>query len=413
MTVPAACGSRRTGMGGADDEVTLWHRLTDPDDATVTVSDVVTEFNRRHPGLTVSALQRSEEDAAYLDALRSSVKDGRGPDIAQVPSSHVSSLAVDGLLADVTAEAEQYRDSFPVGSMARAVYDGRTRGLPVDSSPLLLCWEPQSWTQAEVQPPTAWDQVPTIAGRLHERGLAMCTVPTGDPAWFKTICDLAGCPWFLVDEHGHWTVRIDSPEVRALLRTWQGLVRDGTLPISDGLASPSTYQGLAAGRIVGHVGAFSQLSDLARAMRSTGRQWKVGSLPHGDDGQAAYGGSTWAVMKGCQHVTEALAVVDQMSENPALLIERDLMPAATSPKLTVPKTLRDLAGSDDVVGEVRSMGGEIDTVHLIPPVWPVVEKWWAGFSAAWRDGRSIADQLPELQSRVVAAMRAARIHVNS
>lgn len=382
----AGCGSLRTSSSpspSSDDGLVVWQRLRGGE-GMPPLTQAAYQFGRSHPGSTVTIHDAPTTTAAYLADLRRVTRSGRGPCLAQVPNTAVTGLAQAGVLDDVTQTAEQYRDSYARGPMSRVTYRGRTYGLPLDSSPLVLFHDVDAWTKAGVDVPTTWQQMEAAATRLRTAGLSLTDVPIDDASWYAALCDACGCPWFRAVDDTTWQIGIDTAEAVAFASGWRRIVQAGGLPSTHGWDADATTSAFSSGKVVGHIGAPGEIPDLLEAVRATGHRWAVSALPTGGEGSnagdgrvASYAGSSWVALTGCAHPDEALAFADVIGEDTSLLAPRGLVPAASVDSLTTPSSWSDVFGDDDVMSTLSDLGGRIAQDSSPSPAWPAVAGAWA------------------------------------
>lgn len=145
----------------------------------------------------------------------------------------------------------------------------------------------------------------------------------------------ASAPWFGTTSDA-WQVSIDSAAGQKVAAYWQGLVGQHLLS-ADQSYSATLYKDMAAGKILSDVNAVWDAPILASSDTGQSGQWAVAPMPVWSASSPAYGndgGSSTAVLKGCQYPQQAAQFADWMSTNPQsvtnLIDLTGIYPAATS-----------------------------------------------------------------------------------
>ena len=194
----AACSQTSTPLAkpSRDDSVEVWHRMSMASDLP-SLESAGDGYQRRNPGVTLNLHAISSTTDTYLNTLETSVEEGKAPCMAQVPSTSVAKLAHHGVLEDVTQYAEQYRDKYDRGPMSRVAYQGRTYGLPMDTSPMVLFYDSDAWSEAHVSAPKNWEEFRAAATILASTGKAVSDMPVEKTGWLAAMSDTTGSPWFV------------------------------------------------------------------------------------------------------------------------------------------------------------------------------------------------------------------------
>ncbi|MGK2310383.1 ABC transporter substrate-binding protein [Cutibacterium sp. V947] len=394
-----------------DDSVEVWHRMSMAPDLP-SLESAGDEYQRRHPGVTLNLHAIFSTTDKYLTALETSVEEDKAPCMAQVPSRSVARLAHDGVLEDVTQYAEQYRDKYERGPMSRVTYQGRTYGLPLDTSPLVLFYDSDAWSEAHVAPPKTWEELHVAATTLASTGKAVSDLPVEETEWLAAMSDTAGSPWFVPVNDTTWRVDIDSDGARKLTDELQRMVAAQQLVISHGWES--VHSDFSSGKIVGHIGAPADLPHLKTAVGAGQHHWKVASIPplEGHDSRvSSYQGSSWVVLKGCRTARQALSFADALDNQPELLTGRGLVPAGKAEGMTTPASLETLVGNEDVVGDLADLGRRIDDDSSTSPVWDEVAVAWRPNAKLWGTRTKVSGKLPVLASTARSALAAGGLKV--
>lgn len=409
----AACSQTSTPLAkpSRDDSVEVWHRMSMASDLP-SLESAGDGYQRRNPGVTLNLHAISSTTDTYLNTLETSVEEGKAPCMAQVPSTSVAKLAHHGVLEDVTQYAEQYRDKYDRGPMSRVAYQGRTYGLPMDTSPMVLFYDSDAWSEAHVSAPKNWEEFRAAATILASTGKAVSDMPVEKTGWLAAVSDTTGSPWFVPLNDTTWRVGIDADGVRKLTDELQRMVEAKQLVVSHGWESVQTD--FSSGKIVGHIGAPADLPDLTTVVGAGRHHWKVTTIPplEGSDSRvASYQGSSWVVLKGCKTPSEALDFADALDDQPELLTGRGLIPAGKAERMTTPTSFKTLVGNEDVVGDLADLGRKIDDDSSISPVWDEVAAAWRPSAKLWATKTKVSGTLPALASRARGALVAGGLKV--
>ncbi|MSS44827.1 extracellular solute-binding protein [Cutibacterium sp. WCA-380-WT-3A] len=408
VTSMAACSQASSPMAppSFDNAVDVWHRMSMAP-GLPSLENAGDEYQRRNPGVNLNVHAISATTDTYLTMVESAVAAGKGPCMAQVPEASVEKLAHDGVLQDVTQFAEQYRDKYDRGPMSRVSYQGRTYGLPLDTSPLVLFYDSDAWAAAHVAPPSQWSELRAAAAVLASSGKAITDMPVQDAGWLAAMSDATGSPWFTPVNDTTWHVGIDSDGMHKLADELQQMV--GAKQIILSRSWESVHSDFASGKIVGHIGAPGDLPDLKAVVGAGQHHWKIATIPPFDGHDArvpSYRGSSWVIMKGCKAPKEALDFADELDGQPDLLTERGLIPAGRADKMTTPASLRGLVGDEDIVKDLAGHGRTIADDSSVSPVWDEVAAAWSPSAELWASKTKVSTTLPALAATARSALAA-------
>ena len=150
----------------------------------------------------------------------------------------------------------------------------------------------------------------------------------------------------------------------------------------------SYEQALKSGTLIGNIAPAWEVGYALDGLDGTSYegQWRVAKLPTfgGTRMTGPDGGSGVAVMKGCQHKTEAMEFNDWLNTQVADLASQGLLPAAKGTVTTPEKTLRQFGGQE-VYQVLAEANGEM------PSEWSYIP----GFS-------TVAQKMNEKADEVVA-----------
>ena len=136
LTAGCSATTGSSGSASSGGVIRYLHRLPDGEGMTK-VNDIVARWNAAHPDMKVEATKFDGKAADMNVKLENDVKAGTGPCLAQVGYAEIPKLYTSGLLTDVSAQAEKYKEHFSEGSMSLMTVGKTVVGLPQDSGPLV------------------------------------------------------------------------------------------------------------------------------------------------------------------------------------------------------------------------------------------------------------------------------------
>ena len=139
----AACSQTSTQLAktSRDDSVEVWHRMSMASDLP-SLESAGDGYQRRNPGVTLNLHAISSTTDTYLNALETSVEEGKAPCMAQVPSTSVAKLAHHGVLSPSTPS-----------STATSTTAARCRGLRTRGGHTGFRWTPPRWSSSTIPTP--------------------------------------------------------------------------------------------------------------------------------------------------------------------------------------------------------------------------------------------------------------------
>ncbi len=223
-------GAGACGTSGSGDEeepegtrVTVWILENEPDRVRATRANV--DRFTRQTGIGVELVAVGDDELA--SRVAQAEKDGRLPDVAQLPLGSVHTYAARGLLDETAAEDVVDRlddDSFSQTALTLVSREGRIAAVPSDGWGQLLIYRKDLFGQAGLEPPETLEDVRRAARRLHREGragIALANVPgdTFTAESFEHLALAADCQ--LVDDAG--TVTLDSAPCRSAFAVYAEL----------------------------------------------------------------------------------------------------------------------------------------------------------------------------------------------
>ncbi len=127
--------------------------------------DVLSEFEKQNPGVTVNYQQQSPKD--YRERLQTAIASGRGPDIFRFHASWTPMLTRELRSLDTVITPAQMQETFyPVASQ-QLVKDGKVLGVPLMYDGLALFYNEDMLRTANATTPSTWAQLKKLASDLR------------------------------------------------------------------------------------------------------------------------------------------------------------------------------------------------------------------------------------------------------
>lgn len=230
------------GCVAAPVEVPFYYPIAVHSPAAEALDGLVQEFNAAHQDSVVRAVYGGtyQETVALVLA---GAQAGSAPPAAVLFAVDIYSLLDAGLLLPFddlvkTPQERAWLDSFPPALMANSQVAGKTWGIPLQRSTILLYWNKKHFREAGLdaeRPPATWGELAEDAQRLTtvgrrgsmERwGVAIPT--TGFPYWMLQGLSASGGTR-LAAQAGNVTY-FDALPVVSALEFWRQLIRSGSHP---------------------------------------------------------------------------------------------------------------------------------------------------------------------------------------
>ena len=169
LTAGCSATTGSSGSASSGGVIRYLHRLPDGEGMTK-VNDIVARWNAAHPDMKVEATKFDGKAADMNVKLENDVKAGTGPCLAQVGYAEIPKLYTSGLLTDVSAQAEKYKEHFSEGSMSLMTVGKTVVGLPQDSGPLVYFYNKAAFDQLGLKVPTTSAELAEVAKKAAEQG---------------------------------------------------------------------------------------------------------------------------------------------------------------------------------------------------------------------------------------------------
>lgn len=336
------------------------HRLPDGEGMTK-ISELADQWNAEHPDIQVKATKFDGKAQELIKKLETDVKAGAAACLAQVGYGEVPEVFVKGLLEDVTAEAEKYKDNYS-GAYTNMSVGGTVVGLPQDTGPLVYYYNKAEFDKLGITAPTTLAEFQEAAKTAAAQGKYIAAFEPDEAQYFLSAqVAAAGGTWYST-EGDNWVVTADSDASKVVADFWQQMLDDKSVLVTerwnDGFKAALNDQSL-----IGTIGAAWEAPLLAGDMAGTPNegQWAVAQLP--DFGAGAKtgpdGGSGVAVTKGCAHVAEAMEFNNWLNTQVDALVSQGLVVATTTAPMKTPESLSKFYGGQDVFAELGTANANL------------------------------------------------------
>jgi N,N'-diacetylchitobiose transport system substrate-binding protein len=282
----AACGGGEDGSDeasplprpSADARTTLQVWLMDASQPTSLVKDVTKRFAERYPNVTVDV--QYQQWADIQERLAATLGTEAAPDVVELGNSLTARYADQGLLTDLSVEAESLGvpDMLP-GLAAAGAWEGRRYGIPYYGGDAVVTYRTDQFKDAGLAVPTSLAELAEAAGELQ----AANEKAEGYSAfWFPGQYWQGALPFVWAHggevatqaEDGTWTAGLDSAEARAGLTQLADLVEAySRAPKEEGT------QGNVAAFAAGRVGMMLDSWWVPGALDTGALEGKVGAFP--------------------------------------------------------------------------------------------------------------------------------------
>lgn len=377
-------------------------------------------WNSTHDQQVVFEATPSGSKGGYTK-MQAAAKAGNGPCLAQVGNESIASFVLEGMLTDISDQAEPYTENFSEAAWAMMQVGDGTYGIPVDSAPMGMFYRADIYERLGLTPATTWAEFAEQSQQVRaaDPNVWLSSFSPTDTGWWGSLTQQAGGTWFSIDGDS-WNVSVDSDETREVAGYWQELVDTDAVKIA-AVDSPEWYEALQSGSIASHIAPVWWAGVLEGVAAPSSGLWRVAPLPNIDaanPSNGTQGGSATAVVDGCENIEGALEFANWMSTDEEVLTilieEAAIFPASTS-------------GADhpSLAAEVEYFGGQrifevfVEANTVVDPTWawgPMTSQTGAVFSEEMQpviDGTaSLSDGLQSVQAGVLKTLEAKGLSVS-
>lgn len=392
-------------------ELQYLHRLPDGEGMTA-VADIVAKWNAENPNIQVTSTKFDGKAQEMITKLETDVKANNAPCLAQLGYGEVPELFVKGLVEDVTAEADKYRDQFG-GAFDQMSVGGVTVGLPQDSGPLVYMYNEAEFQKLGIEVPTTDAELVAAAAKAAAAGkYAAVFTPDEAQNWLSGQAAGAGANWFSA-ENDQWKVDTTDAGTAAVAEMWQSML-DAKSALVVNRWSEQWDAAILDGSIIGHVAAAWETGFALDSLDGTPfeGQWRVAQLPAigGSAKTGPDGGSGVAIMKGCANPAEAMQFNAWFNTQVDDLASQGLVPAATKAASTPEKVSRQFGGQD-VMAELVTANENTNAVNYIPGFSAVGPKMNETAAAVGAGSAKVSDIFVAASDASIAALEDAGLPV--
>jgi multiple sugar transport system substrate-binding protein len=276
-------------------------------------------WNRTHPGVQVAFGNIVSGSSGGYAKMRSAVRAGSAPDLAQIEFQEIPSFLIDDALEDlVPYGANSYRSRFVDWQWRQSVVGPGVYAIPQASGPMGMFYRADLFEKWGIQPPATWAAFGEAAGKIRtdHPGTYITAFPPGNSAWFTSLSWQAGAVWF-GSAADTWTVNLLDEPTRKVAAYWDQLIKAGAVKIEQDQQT-GWFVDLAQDHIATWIGPQWGDALLIGNVAATSGKWRVAPMPQWDPAAPAaanWGGSTTAVFKGTPHPREALEFAVWLNSN--------------------------------------------------------------------------------------------------
>lgn len=409
LTGLTACGSGESGQSGSSGEpvnVTFWGWAPGYDKS-------VALFNSTHPDVHVTFQKTASGSGGGYAKMLNAVKAGNAPCLAQVGYETLPTFAAAGALEDVSTYASPAKDKYVDWTWNQVTIEGHTYGAPLDTGPEAMFYRTDLFAKHGLKVPTTWEEFREAAEKFH----------AADPDNYLTTSpqdayDLAGLAWqngakWFGTADNQWQVSTTDAATREVAEYWQALL-DRHLVKSEPAIDNAWFKDVNSGHVATLIGAVWNAPLIEQNLPDLAGKWAVAPMPQwkaGDKAAGNNGGSSTAVLKGCDQPEAATEFATWLSTDKAsvtnLIKNTGIYPAAKS-GMNLPAANAKSAyyGGRDIYQVFEEAAAHTNTSWQWGPTMNQVE---ADFTDVLKQAGSgqgtIPDGLSTVQSKTVAAMK--------
>ena len=284
------------------------------------VDKAVDKWNATHPDIHVKLEKIPSGSSGGYAKMRAALKSGNAPDLAQVEYQEIPSFLLENGLVNLSEYgADKDKSKFVDWQWEQGVFGSAVYAIPQASGPMGLFYRSDLFKKWGIAPPRTWDEYARAAEKIRKSDpkAYIGTFPPGNSAWFTALAWQAGAKWFGVDGDT-WSVNIASPETLKVAAYWDELRTKKLIKTEPDFAN-GWYKDLQSGAITSWVSAQWGDAIISGNAPKTSGKWAVAPMPQWTEGanvSANWGGSSTAVLKGAEHIPEALKFAEWLNTDP-------------------------------------------------------------------------------------------------
>ncbi|AOS61264.1 extracellular solute-binding protein [Actinoalloteichus hymeniacidonis] len=275
------------------------------------------------------------------DLLTTALASNNPPDVIELGNTQHPSFSAEGVLLDLTDWKDDLAgDQWLAGLAESAEYEGAVYGVPLLAANRVVAYRTDLFEQADVEPPTSWDEWITAIEALEETH--------GDSGEFQSLY-LPGQSWYALlsmiwdnggeiatESDGTWTGALDSPEARAGIEAYRELVEtsDTSAAKDTDEAEPQQFEVFAGGEVAQMISVPWEVASAIEAAPELAENVSAFPIPSIDGGPAPVflGGQNLAVPIGSDSPELAKTYLELFTspEYQALIAENGAVPGAST-----------------------------------------------------------------------------------
>lgn len=265
-------------------------------------------WNAANPNVQVKTVWIPSGNSGGYPKLYSALAAGGGPDLAQVEFGVIPSfMMVNGLVDLSRYGAAEFAGRYDKTLWNQVSYAGGVYGIPQDSGPMALFYQPAVLGKVGAAVPATWDEWAGVATELRKTKTYMDCFPLADASFFTALASQAGARWFRAEEDG-WVVNMTDDATMKVARFFDNAIDKDLVQTGFGAYSPGWFAAAGSGGIASLTSA-SWGDALIEGVQGGAGKWKVAKMPvwgSSGYGSSYLGGSTAAVLANSKHPREAL-----------------------------------------------------------------------------------------------------------
>lgn len=385
-------------------EIEYLHRLPDGD-GMVKVDEIVARWNEEHPDIQVKATKFDGKALEMIKKLETDINAGAAPCLAQLGYAEVPAFFTKGLVEDVTAEAEKYKDNFS-GAYSLMSVGGKFVGLPQDTGPLVYFYDKAEFDALGLKVPTTLDELKEEAKKAAEKGKYILDFEADEPGyWLGGQAVAAGDTWYSATDD-KWNVTIEGEGAKKVAAFWQELI-DAKAVLTYNRWDDAYSKALTDKTLIGNIGAAWEAGFMLDGVVPEGQDgtWQVALLPDFGSGKTGHdGGSGVAVLKGCAHPAEAMEFNNWFNTQTKDLATQGLVVAAKGEVVTSDKIKKQFGGQD-VFAELAKANETLADFAFIPGFPAVADAMAATAGKVVKGEGKVADIFTTAQEASVKTLK--------
>lgn len=227
IALTAGCGAANgpssertpTPYDGEPATIELWS-------STPALENAARLWNAKGGPVTIDFVQQAGPDSLNRN-LRNAVEAGSGPCVVDSQQPYLPTLAIDGMLMNITDVAAAWKDDYDPAAWSAVQTGNRTYGVPYMTDPTFMLYNEKIFADAGLALPRTWAEYIAAGRVLNQRGIKIVNFAGEDPSAFVAIVVQQGARWWRMTDEG-WIVDIDNEETRRAAEIVQQMI-DGDM----------------------------------------------------------------------------------------------------------------------------------------------------------------------------------------